>query len=802
MKKIIFFFLLILGLSQESFAVFDPTMGLWCSSKNDSILISTPRDSTGVVYHSGYFEMGDTLFFDDDIWYYIPPDSSRTTYPPGCHNCPQIPGIMCIMSVSGGENPPFNPNVQSVCSGLSIGTTTRFADSRDGETYKAVLMPDRRCWMAENLRYRKGLNNPVFSNQPVTTNTNALQNTYYCPGHGPLVTGTPTTQSDPLACEYWGCLYPWWSAMMVRNDGVAPYFSDTVATQGLCPPGWHLPSDKEWGNLFDAVERDKDPSFVSLHASILTKSGYYGTITNNKVGSYLKSANIKTGDCKECEPQWTSGSSTDDYGFSILPAGCRDQNGSAYLKRGANTYFWTSSKSSTANYGIYRGFADTEVRVGRWDNYGSYGLSVRCVEGEYAFIPEISLCVSGDVYEVAVKNFQDCSSFIFNIDGVDQPEGVESYRFFAASDVGKTVKVKCLLSDGWVSSDGVTIGASDDTIPDAPALSVNTNSGTAYNATITTTATAVSGCIVNWLDLPPGGAISSINKLTYSGTSYSIYATSVNTTTGCVSSDRAMSTVLLYSGAAAARTLRPGTYQIECWGASGGAGLNNGERIIEQGGLGAHVKGRIKITTPVAVYVHVGGKGSNSSGQTGGSGGYNGGGKGGDDTYETATIGEAAGGGGGASDIRLSSGAWNNATGLRSRIMVAAGGSGGYASHVSHGGTSSVTVATGTTNQTSGNAFGVGGAGEVCTINNCAPGSGGGGGYYGGWGGRKSATGNALGSGGSSFISGVSWCNAVNASGVHTGQPNHYSGLVFTGAEAYTVKRNGHGTVVIVRTGN
>ena len=69
--------------------------------------------------------------------------------------------------------------------------------------------------------------------------------------------------------------------------------------------------------------------------------------------------------------------------------------------------------------------------------------------------------------------------------------------------------------------------------------------------------------------------------------------------------------------------------------------------------------------------------------------------------------------------------------------------------------------------QTTGNAFGVAQIG-------------GGGGYYGG---RTGGANNHVsgGSGGSSFISGHTGCNAINTSGAHTGQPNHYSGLRFTG---------------------
>src|SRR5690606_21349938 len=93
---------------------------------------------------------------------------------------------------------------------------------------------------------------------------------------------------------------------------------------------------------------------------------------------------------------------------------------------------------------------------------------------------------------------------------------------------------------------------------------------------------------------------------------------------------------------------------------------------------------------------------------------------------------DSAGGGGGATDIRLVSGAWNNTASLRSRIMVAAGGSGSSWSSRSAGGalTSSAVCSNVGATQTSGNAFGIGGTGVNFSI---IPSSGGGGGYYGGF---------------------------------------------------------------------
>ncbi|WP_027452638.1 glycine-rich protein, partial [Segatella albensis] len=79
--------------------------------------------------------------------------------------------------------------------------------------------------------------------------------------------------------------------------------------------------------------------------------------------------------------------------------------------------------------------------------------------------------------------------------------------------------------------------------------------------------------------------------------------------------------------------------------------------------------------------------------------------------------------------------------------------------------------------QTSGYKFGIGQDGGR---------AGGGGGYYGGCAhGNEGGLVGLRGSGGSSFISGYSGCDAIAESStedniIHTGQPNHYSGKVFT----------------------
>lgn len=243
-------------------------------------------------------------------------------------------------------------------------------------------------------------------------------------------------------------------------------------------------------------------------------------------------------------------------------------------------------------------------------------------------------------------------------------------------------------------------------------------------------------------------------------------------------------------------------YKMEAWGAQGG----------NDGGKGGYTSGEISLNAKTKMFVYVGGKGiaEGSSGVYDVVGGYNGGGS----TTNQKYGGRVFSSGGGSTDIRLVNGAWNNFSSLKSRIMVAAGGGGKFGSEyptqfvstIGHGGglngldciisSTPYGLAWGENtigaSQTAGgyclggtqfgyskdqhSAIGKFGIGS----DSANYGTGGGGGYYGGGGSLHVQ--NA--SGGSSFISGYTGCNAIAESStenniVHLGSPNHYSGYIF-----------------------
>ncbi len=189
-----------------------------------------------------------------------------------------------------------------------------FTDSRDGKTYKTVKIGSQ-VWMAENLNYTGSGIRHITDVEEWSNNTKSDGWCYY--------------DNDGSNGKKYGVLYQW------------------EAAKEACPDGWHLPSDGEWQTLVD----------------------YLGgaAIAGEKLKSRSGWANYAGG----------SGNGSDSSGFSGLPCGYRNDNGS-FTSMGKSASFWsaTAYNSSTAWLHNLR-YYDSSVT--RYNNYKSYGYSVRCV---------------------------------------------------------------------------------------------------------------------------------------------------------------------------------------------------------------------------------------------------------------------------------------------------------------------------------------------------------------------------------------------------------------------------------------
>jgi uncharacterized protein (TIGR02145 family) len=194
-------------------------------------------------------------------------------------------------------------------SSIAYGSLT---DSRDSQVYRTVMIGSQ-TWMAENLNYK------VDSS--------------WCYGNS----------SDN--CSKYGRLYQWAAAMAVSYVYNTTKLNATLPCQGICPSGWHIPSDSEWRVLVQYVD-----SATS--------------------GTRLKSSG-----------GWdNSGSGTDAYGFRALPAGWRYSSDGLFYNAGSYAGFWSSSEEDQS-FAWTRNLLSGYAYVYR-DYDKSSGYSLRCMKNQ------------------------------------------------------------------------------------------------------------------------------------------------------------------------------------------------------------------------------------------------------------------------------------------------------------------------------------------------------------------------------------------------------------------------------------
>ena len=131
---------------------------------------------------------------------------------------------------------------------------------------------------------------------------------------------------DKANCEKYGSLYTWRDARYI------------------CPTGWHLPSKKEIEKFLIAIG---DPSIT---------------------GKILKSQTI-----------WEKNEAgTDDFGFSVLPAGYRSYVD--FNDEGSKASFWSETESKGDNAYCLNFYGNHGDKAYLNEKHKSYGLSVRCLK--------------------------------------------------------------------------------------------------------------------------------------------------------------------------------------------------------------------------------------------------------------------------------------------------------------------------------------------------------------------------------------------------------------------------------------
>jgi uncharacterized protein (TIGR02145 family) len=137
------------------------------------------------------------------------------------------------MSSSSSAKSSSSNAISSSSSSSIVYSTIK--DARDNQTYRIVTIGSQ-TWMAENLKYLPSVVRPRTGSKTTPH--------YYVYGYD----GTNVTDAKATAnYNTYGVLYNWPAAM----NGTASSTTNPSGVQGVCPDGWHLPSDAEWTELTD-----------------------------------------------------------------------------------------------------------------------------------------------------------------------------------------------------------------------------------------------------------------------------------------------------------------------------------------------------------------------------------------------------------------------------------------------------------------------------------------------------------------------------------------------------------------------
>ena len=234
-----------------------------------------------------------------------------------------------VNSASGIFNPAAAPTGQVPitysytnmfgCSGTATDTITNnpapaftcgsnWLDVRDNNRGYATIQIGAQCWLAENLDYGRR----IQSSQPQTNN---CVDEKYC------------YNNDPANCTSTGALYQWDELMK---------YDDAPAAQGICPPGWHVPTNPEWMELLTFYN---GAAFAGKPLQDLTTSG-----------------------------------------FHALPGGVIYQN-NAWSHKNLAALFWTSTTVSPLR-AISHGMNNKDISVSYYESLRGNAFPVRCLKDQ------------------------------------------------------------------------------------------------------------------------------------------------------------------------------------------------------------------------------------------------------------------------------------------------------------------------------------------------------------------------------------------------------------------------------------
>lgn len=201
----------------------------------------------------------------------------------------------------------------------SNGASANTVRDIEGNEYPVVNIGNQ-YWMGSNLKVTKYNNGESIQKYTDNYNWTNTTNGAYC-----------YYANDKQKNKEYGNLYNWYAVIDAR---------------GICPYGWHVPSQNEISTLID----------------------------------FIKSENVSTGALKDTILWKTPNAEAQNYkGFSVRPGGKRWFNTGNYEFNTIGAYFWTSSSNSDKRAYYYAFSYDFAVaRISHFSRKD--GFSCRCIK--------------------------------------------------------------------------------------------------------------------------------------------------------------------------------------------------------------------------------------------------------------------------------------------------------------------------------------------------------------------------------------------------------------------------------------
>ena len=220
----------------------------------------------------------------------------------------------------------------------------------DGNVYNTVVI-GQQCWTKQNMRSMHYNDGSALQRGM----ENSMSQPYYYVNYNALT---------PSMLETYGYLYNWTAAM----HGVPSSSSNPSGVTGICPLGWHIPSDSEFVEMREFVNtilaNRCDGNDYQIAKSLASTTGWSGS-SGCAVGGNQSTNNNTL--------------------FSAYPSG-NFSNGFNEFNRQAD--FWTTTQiSSIKAVDYYMDYSGAYLN--RYEGNNNVARSVRCVKSMSVLAPEI-----------------------------------------------------------------------------------------------------------------------------------------------------------------------------------------------------------------------------------------------------------------------------------------------------------------------------------------------------------------------------------------------------------------------------